>query len=141
MAEQSGEGPVFKDGVIQVKKTYDTGESSNKAPKPVSFALEMKNLPLYEQAANQTGYKVSVKAKEGENFTFSSTEQEIKTHIHDGLVELREGDISDSNFDRTAKIAPVMVGISIEAPEGKKDYTEFWKTYEALKQPPSLDHT
>lgn len=73
--------------------------------------IKTDQIPLYEKAAELTGYKVTVTAQEGENFTFW---------------------IDHFRLGRTV-IRPGYVGVSIESPVGQRNYHPFWETYKALK--------
>lgn len=82
----------------------------------VSNVIKSDELSLYEQAAQKTGFELSVKAREGQPHTF--------WFGRGGWEE---------KLMRTVTIGKDFLGINITRPVGQKDHSAFWAEYRKLQ--------
>lgn len=96
-------------------------EKTGERPKVITEVIKEGKLPLYEEAAEQTGYGVEVIARVGEEF----------------LLEDKDNGILKGTF-HTVKVEPGFVRIGITRPLGQEiaDSTPFWDAVKELEQPP-----
>jgi hypothetical protein len=111
---------VFKKGFkVDLPKYVDL---KGQAPRPtVTSQISVEQLAQYQQAAEQVGFRISTLAREGQNVTFWTTPKLEK--------------IIGEKVPNTVRVQSGHVAISIEPPEGKRDFQPFWNAHEALKQP------
>ncbi|HCM37907.1 MAG: hypothetical protein UV61_C0028G0006 [Candidatus Gottesmanbacteria bacterium GW2011_GWB1_43_11] len=95
-----------------------------KTPGPyITSNIKLEQLPLYQQAALQTGYSLSVIAREGEPYTF----------LAPGSMR---GAITRVAEPKTITIQPGFVAIYVEKPQDKIDFSPFWDAFKALNPTP-----
>ncbi len=83
----------------------------------VSSNIELEQLSLYQQAAESTGFKISISARPGEPFIFWHPGDEEKG-IKGGM--------------RTMTLPEGNLGITITKPSEQKDHSAFWQEYAKL---------
>ena len=93
-----------------------TAEGPNK-PETFNVVIDKKHVPLYEEAAGQTGYEVKVTAREGQQTSVEYLDQKTgkaqKVKVSHGYVE-----------------------VAITTPPGEKTTSPFFNAVRALEQPP-----
>ena len=90
----------------------------------VSANTSLDNLPLYQQAAEQTGFAVTIVAREGEPFSFDRP-----------IFVFRDGRRTATGQTKPATITmePGRIGITIRKPSGNGDFSPFWKKFGELR--------
>lgn len=101
----------------EIARILFTEEDISKLPRGIATQqIKADLLPLFEQAATQTGYKVTVIARAGEKYDHD-TGRAVPTGSSERIILVTDG----------------FIGISIAKPLEQKDHTPFWTAYDALK--------
>jgi hypothetical protein len=90
----------------------------------------VEQLAQYQQAAEESGFRITTLATEGQNYT---SQKPAKRKNLYGESEPIPGETTTT----TIQVSPGHVAISIRPPEGKTDLAPFWKAFNALTPPPT----
>jgi hypothetical protein len=126
--------PILEKDLREILGNLSKGEGVDVKGQPpkatVSSQVTMDQLKQYQQAAEQTGFRITTLAREGQNYTSWSTARKLKSCGE-------EEKITGEKTPRTIQVSPGHVAISIKPPEGETNFAPFWKAYNALTPPPT----